>query len=325
MNVCRGILIVMIACGIAAPPAKAVILYSKRLRNTVAPKNDLANSGWQWQGEWGSFLGTAISKSYFITAEHIGGTVGDYFEYEGRRFKTYETYDDPDSDLQIWHVKGRFSSYAPLLTDYSDVNKPAMIVGRGTQRGGVIAVNSDTKGWLWGANDGVQSWGMNQIKGSTQSLTDGDGEEGRRKIKGGRLYWAFDRNGIGNEAALSEGDSGGGVFVFSGNKWKLAGINFSTQAEFSYPNSNDSLRGALFDAGGLQAGGGLITDSVNDIPALSYATRISTQSAWISDVLAGRIAASDTLPSSSTGVPEPTGTVPSVLGVVLAALRRRRR
>lgn len=324
MDVCRRILAVMIAFGIAAPPAHAVILYSKRQRNTVAPKNELADSGWQWQGEWGSFLGTAISKSYFITAEHIGGNVGDYFEYQGRRFKTYETFDDPDSDLQIWHVQGRFASYAPLLTDYSDVNKPAMIVGRGTQRGGNISVNSDLKGWLWGANDGVQSWGMNLIKGSTQSLTDGDGEDGRRKIKGGRLYWAFDRNGIGNEAALSEGDSGGGVFVFSGNKWKLAGINFSTQAEFSYPNSNDSLRGALFDAGGLQAGGGIITDSINDIPALSYATRISTQSDWIFDVLAGRVAASQTLPSSGAGVPEPAGIAFCIFGLGWGALRRRR-
>ena len=55
-----------------AKPAQAVILYRSATRNTLAPTNGLINSGWQWQGNFGGFVGTPIAKNYFITAEHIG-------------------------------------------------------------------------------------------------------------------------------------------------------------------------------------------------------------------------------------------------------------
>ena len=103
MNRFRRLVVVLtvLLSTFAAEPAHAVILYAKRLRNTTAPNGPLASSGWQWEGNWGAFLGTPISKNYFITAEHIGGTVGDAFVFNGRRYYTTATYDDPQSDLQI--------------------------------------------------------------------------------------------------------------------------------------------------------------------------------------------------------------------------------
>ncbi len=300
--------------------ADAVILYARRLRNTTPPAGSLTNAGWQWEGKWGNFLGTPISKNAFITAEHIGGTVGGYFEFGGRRYKTTATYDDPQSDLQVWHIHGRFDTWAPLLTDYSDIGKNAVIFGRGTQRGSAISLNGEPKGWLWGTDDHVQSWGMNRITSSTYGRAD----EGGARVKGARLVWAFDRDGLSQEAAISAGDSGGGVFILSGGKWRLAGINFSTQAQFSYPDSTQILSGALFDSGGLMAGDQLIPDTAADVPALSFATRISTRATWISDVLAGRIEPTVAAPSSTSGVPEPAAEAFAALAVI-ATLHRRRR
>jgi hypothetical protein len=157
---------------------------------------------------------------------------------------------------------------------------------------------------------------MNHITSSTTGRAD----EGGGRVKGARLVWAFDREGIAQEAAISAGDSGGGVFIFSGGKWRLAGINFSTQAQFSYPNSSQVLSGALFDAGGLMAGDQLITDTTADVPALSFATRISARSTWIADALAGRITPS-VVASAASGVPEPANL--SLLAIAALLLRRR--
>ena len=44
--------------------------------NTSAPTDELANSGWQYQGLWGNFTGTPIAPQFFVTARHVGGEVG---------------------------------------------------------------------------------------------------------------------------------------------------------------------------------------------------------------------------------------------------------
>ena len=47
--------------------------------NTTAPAGALADSGWQFQGLWGAYLGTVISSNAFLTAGHIGGTLARRF------------------------------------------------------------------------------------------------------------------------------------------------------------------------------------------------------------------------------------------------------
>src|SRR5438105_10769597 len=79
--------------------AQAIILYSQWYRNKSAPTGTLANSGWQYEGMWGGFTGTAIGSRYFITAEHVGGSVGMSFIYRGVTYTTTNVCDDPTSDL----------------------------------------------------------------------------------------------------------------------------------------------------------------------------------------------------------------------------------
>ena len=54
--------------------------------STTASTGTLANSGWQFEGDWGGFLGTAISSNFFITAKHVGGAVGDTFSLNGASY-----------------------------------------------------------------------------------------------------------------------------------------------------------------------------------------------------------------------------------------------
>src|SRR5437762_13620106 len=117
---------------VLARPAGAVLLYSSATRNTSGPTGTLSNSGWQYQGQFGSVLGTPIAPHYFITAKHVGGD-SNVLVYNGQNYFVTTPYDDPDADLRIWHVRGTLNSYAPLYTASSEVGQTAMLIGRGTQ------------------------------------------------------------------------------------------------------------------------------------------------------------------------------------------------
>src|SRR5439155_11197840 len=58
--------------------SKAVIVFGTGdpAHNTTAPTGALIDSGWQYQGAWGVYLGTPISSNFFITGAHVGGRVG---------------------------------------------------------------------------------------------------------------------------------------------------------------------------------------------------------------------------------------------------------
>src|SRR5436190_17779127 len=64
---------------------QAVILYGSGDpgANTSAPTGVLAGSGWQYEGQFGLFLGTVI-----VTAKHIGGSVGQTFTFNGTDYTT---------------------------------------------------------------------------------------------------------------------------------------------------------------------------------------------------------------------------------------------
>lgn len=130
-------LVVLLASLCAPWPASGVILWSTGdpTYNTTEPTGALAGSGWQYEGHWGSFLGTPIAPRYFVTAKHVGGAVGDMFTYQGISYTTVAYYDDPGSDLRIWKVNGLFPAFAPLYTASDELGKSLVVIGRGTQRG----------------------------------------------------------------------------------------------------------------------------------------------------------------------------------------------
>jgi hypothetical protein len=231
----------------------------------------LQDSGWQYQGSWGGNLGTAIAPNLFVTAKHIGGSIGDTVVYNGTSYQTTAVFDSPNSDLRVWQVNGTFSSYAQLYTgsDASAQGQSAVVFGRGTQRGGNVTVNGQVVGWTWGTTDQVQRWGQNTVAGATY---------GGASL-GNLLRFGFTGTGGPNEATLSGGDSGGAVFIQNGGVWKLAGINYSVDGQFSYTGVNGSgFNAAIADARGLyfgQDGNWQLVGGTNPVVSSFYATSIA--------------------------------------------------
>jgi hypothetical protein len=249
--------------------------------NTTAPSGALTNSGWQYQGSWGTYLGTPIAPQFFIVANHVGGTTNDVFLFNGLPYHPVAAFKTFDSDLTIWQVRETFPFYAPLYTSSDETNKHLVVFGRGTQRGAPVVVDGQTNGWFWGAPDGVQRWGENDIASIT-NLGVGVGD---------MLRVVFDGTGGSNECHLSDGDSSGGVFIQEDGVWKLAGINHGVDGEFSNDVDGTAFPAALTDLRGLfqQAGPGpadwIFIDDAQPVPSAFYSTRISANLDWIYSVI----------------------------------------
>ena len=161
--------LVLSASLVITTPSKAVILYGTDdpSVNTTAPAGDLAGSGWQYQGYFDGFLGTVIASNYFATANHISGSVGDIFYFNGNSYTTTAIFRDTTSDLAVWQVAGTFPIHAPLYSSPvgSEVNLRLVVFGRGTQRGNPVLVGTDSHlgGWAWGTYDYVLRWGTNIV------------------------------------------------------------------------------------------------------------------------------------------------------------------
>ncbi len=283
MSQIRAVLTVILLLS-GSVPARAVLFASTAdpAANTNAPAGTLTNSGWQYEGQWnGDFLGTPIAPTFFLTAQHVGGGIGQVFALNGYNYHTVASWNSPDSDLRVWQVAETFPYYAPLFTSTNEVGQHCLVFGRGTQRGGPVVVDGQTNGWSWGGSDHILRWGENDIA----SIENDPGY-------GVLLRCTFDRAApTTNECHLSSGDSSGGLFIQDGAVWKLAGINLAVDGPFSRDGTaNTQFSAAMLDLRGLYVGSGMNwtlipTNSAAAEPSAFYATRISTQLAWLNSVI----------------------------------------
>jgi PKD repeat protein len=294
----RGIrdawLVVLVAV-MVAPGARAVLFEAtgNPAYNTNAPSGSLANSGWQYEGQWGSYLGTPIASNFFLAAQHIGGSSCAPFILNGVTYTTVRNFDDPDTDLRLWQIAESFPTnlIAPLYAGSSEVGKTCVVVGRGTQRGSLISVEAGrTNGWGWGASDEVERWGENQIGGVYTNGSDSDL----------LLYASFVLNptaseGGTNECDLSVGDSSGGMFIQNATTWELAGIHYAVDGPFSTNCSSADdfdaaiadLRGLCYEACDNDCWTLEPTNPVPNqaVPTQFYSTRVSTRISWINSII----------------------------------------
>jgi hypothetical protein len=236
--------------------------------NTSEPTGALAGSGWQYEGSFGAFLGTAIAPHYFVTAKHLGKGP-THFLFHGVNYPIVRSFADPNADLLIFEVSGALPLYAPLYSRSDEVGKRLLVIGRGTQRGTERIVNGQPCGWNWGASDSVQRWGENQVAG----------------IVGGKLHVLFDKGGLPQEAHISAGDSGGAVFLSDGGVWKLAGINSDVDHFSSGASGGGPYEASLFDERGSYRSDGTLVTGDNPVPSGFYAARISSNIAWINSII----------------------------------------
>ncbi|MGA2498185.1 MAG: PEP-CTERM sorting domain-containing protein [Tepidisphaeraceae bacterium] len=255
------------------------------IRNTTPPApGSVADAAWQLEGQWGSFLGTPIAPGYFITAAHIGGSSAQVFQFQGSSYSidaTYGTggvYSIPGTDLNVWKINGAFNTFAELYTAQNEVSRHLVVIGRGTAPGAPVMVNGQLRGWLWGAADAQQSWGENDVTDIVNDPSTGD-----------LLHYEFNDGAGPNEAHLSAGDSGGGVFIQDNGIWKLAGINFAVDGPYSTNASgSNNFLAAIFNKQGLYTQGDTawVLNTVAT-PGGSYSTRISTNAQTIEAIIPG--------------------------------------
>ena len=264
---------------LCVPPTSGIILLETDdpSVNTSTPGD---NSGWQYEGQWMNFLGTPIAPRYFITAHHIGGDKNQTFTFHGETYTTTAGFSDPATDLQIWQVDHDFPCYAPLYDQNGqETGAELRVFGRGTQRGDPFVFDGTLRGWYWGATDGVERWGTNIVDEINDS-----GDHTWYFLKAG-----FDALGEPDEAHLSSGDSGGGVFVLEDGLWRLAGINYGVDDLRTTTDASTSFVASVFDARGLYTqddAGNYVFRPEDDtvVPTHFYSTQISSRLDWITSV-----------------------------------------
>jgi hypothetical protein len=296
-SVLVAVLVVVLLITANAITVRAILFQSTGdpTFNTNAPSGALTNSGWQYEGYWGTsnvlgnfmfpvgnFLGTPIAPQFFISAAHIFGTTNDVFVFNGVIYHPVAQFTTLDSDLSIWQVAETFPYYAPLYTASGETNSPVVVFGRGTDRGATVIVGGLTNGWTWGATNWVERWGQSDVSSVTNFGT-GVGELLRCTFVGGAGS---------NECDISEGDSGGGLFIENGGVWELAGVNYGSDGSFSVnANGSNSFSASIIDARGLYeefgSGNWVLQPATNatPIPTAFYSTRISANLDWIESVI----------------------------------------
>ncbi len=289
--------------------------------NTTPPGGELADSGWQWQGNWRGFAGTPIAPNWFLTARHLGGSVGEVFHFAGRAYRTTARFFDEGSDLALWRVCGEFPTFAPLFRGTNEVGLPCVLFGRGRARGAAVVVTNEPGetrllGWLWGGGAGTLRWGTNQIS----DLANYGGFEANA------LAGTFDADAGADEAMFTGGDSGGAVFVLHEDRWELAGIALAVDGPFRFSPEGEDLHAALFDKSGLyerrDALWVLVEGTEQPQPAAWYASRVAARRDWIETTLAENPespAPPDLLMAAT--VDGPFTTIPAVVDPAGSALR----
>ena len=281
--------------------AHAVIFYDSGdpSYHASAPSDPEKANLWNLQGNWVGYLGTPIAEGYFLSAAHVGGSVGDQITFDsGPNAGSYTVtaaFPSPNSDLKILQIGGSFSQWLPMMETSPLAGDSYIAFGRGTQRGAEYQFPTGiARGWLWGGGDAVKRWGTGQLSGT---------------ISDGSVEYAYDLFDGPGRIQLSVGDSGGGLFVLNAGVWKLAGIHYSVTGPYS-----ETIGGAEFNAALYNSAGLFTVSGTNYLPApvngAFYSTSVSAEQPWIQSVI--------------TPVPEP-GVLPLVtLGVGWIALRTRR-
>ncbi len=247
------------------------------------------NSGWQFEGQWGGFLGTPIAPSYFLSAKHIGNAGGGVFVFHGETFNVVAGYADPGSDLCLWQVDHAFATYAPVFQPRgnAEVGQEVHVYGDGAQRGVAVTLDGTLRGWSWGDSGYLERWGRNVV---SAAVSDNSGPY---------LQVAFDAPGLPGEAHLSAGDSGGGEFILQDGLWRLAGINYGVDDLYTDANGGGHFVAAIFDARGYYTqnadGSFSLIAGHAPQPTSFYGTQVSARLTWIKGIVGEH--AFDTLPA----------------------------
>ena len=277
---CRLVLGVALLSLAWISPAQAILFHATGdpAHNTTPPTGPLQDSGWQWLGTWGAFLGTPVHSKFFLTAAHVGGQIGEPFRFRQQVYLTRASVRVPNSDLRLWQICGVFPDFAALNTNRNIGGRDLVWFGRGTERGAAVTLtnqdSTELRGWRWGPDTRVIRWGENQVEESVEL-----------DEAGHFLRATFDAGGGPNECHLSDGDSGGPAFIFESGRWELAAIHYAVDGPYSYDAAGPGFNGSLFNHQGFywrDNSAWIPTTELEDPASGSlYATEVAAYAEWI--------------------------------------------
>ena len=292
----------LLACLLIVCPARAVLFYDTAdpTHNTTAPTGTYADSGWQYEGRFGTFLGTMIAPQYFITAQHIGvqgTTFVSTAAFNGSADITYNVdtsanggvgyWDIAGTDFRIFKVTTGFNQWAPLYQGSSELGGTVVTNGLGGPRGAAVMVDNGLgpvlAGWKETSGGLTARWGTNQVSAIVPDAL---------SPVGSLLEAQFNALPGTDESFLSPGDSGAGLFIKDAGTWKLAGVNYAIEGNFDTNNTvgdGSDFLAALFNKAGLYEGTDgtgwtYQTPTGTDQPISFYASRISDSTSAISSI-----------------------------------------
>jgi hypothetical protein len=265
--------------------------------NTSAPTGALANSGWQHEVFF-DFTGTAVGPRHLLTAAHLRVGTNAIARHNGLAYRVIAVTNLPGTDLSLLTVGGRFPDWAPLYRRGDESGKVATLFGRGLPRGEPVfhptERTNEVRGWTWGQNDFRPRWGTNRVE---QAFAPG--------VLGssGLLALTFSADAGDDEAAVTGGDSGGGLFLRDNQDgaWKLAGVAFSVQSLFNTGTEGDGFYASLFDRRDFLElnfeDEWVADDTAADRPeAAIYFSRVFSYVTRLNDLIAQVPATTETLP-----------------------------
>lgn len=268
--------LLLLCCGLASSRAVILLGTADPTVNRTAPSGDLAGSGWQFQGDFGSYLGTPIAPKFFITAKHVSSAASIIFE--STTHAVVRRHHDAFTDLTICEIGGSFPSFAPLYSASDEIGQHLVVIGRGRERGVALMKDGEPRGWRWGNDTRLRRWGENLV---AQIINGGPANQ--------YIYATFEESAAASEAHLAGGDSGGAVFIQENGSWKLAGINYAVDGPFyPGPSTTGKFDAALYDAHGYYVKDGeqfVQITGERPVPSGFYSTRISSKLGWIHSVL----------------------------------------
>jgi hypothetical protein len=260
-------------------------------RLTIDP-GEAGKGWWELRGNWNQwFTGTPIATNLFITANHVGGEVGQSLIFQGIRYKTIARWSQ--DDLAIYEIDGTFSEFALLYEGTNEVGHTVVDYGRGMGVKTAVKFEGRTRGWcLDGPSDNQWSWGRGLITHLTsQDKTGGNGP---------MLYVSYDAR-LAQSQGMTLGDSGGAAFIRDGGVWKIAGVVWNIDSPYSL-DGHTGFDAIVFDKRGLYetdyqgeaikgfVNGGshfkLVSKSAPEpVPGETWFSRISAHAAWIHEVV----------------------------------------
>lgn len=198
----------------------------------------------QWFARFNSNAAAiAIGPNHVLTTRHQAGGVGSTVVFPtGPNAGTYTVNSQTliggtNTDLRVLTINGTLSTYASLYTG-STIGQTVLIGGFGPTRGSTFYSNTSNQligysvstpagnsySLLFGQNR-IDSLGTASGSWSTTPLleADFDGPESVSSPLTGIFPAATDK--VNYEAALAEGDSGGGWFINVSGTWKLVGLS----------------------------------------------------------------------------------------------------